>query len=73
MHFFTCRVFLSFGQLLVSEFSTSQVIRERPWARPRVGILEAGNEDGGQGRRWRDGGYWRKAGSHISSSNVVRN
>lgn len=57
----------------MSGFSTSQVIRERPWARPRVGILEAGNENGGQGRRWRDGGYWRKAGSHISSSNVVRN
>jgi len=35
----------------VSEFSTSQVVRERPWARPRVGIPEAGNENGGQGRR----------------------
>ena len=51
MHFFTYRVFLSFGQLLVSEFSTSQVVRERPWARPRVGIPEAGNENAGQGRR----------------------
>lgn len=57
----------------MSGFSTSQMTGERPWARPRVGIWGAGYENGGGGRGWREGGGWEKPGSHISSSNIMRN